>query len=55
MHSVEQFRELQREVTAWRRYLHENPELDFQVHNTARFVTENLGFLRHQSHRNGHS
>ncbi|MFK4495966.1 amidohydrolase [Bradyrhizobium japonicum] len=42
MRSVEAFRDLQREATEWRRYLHENPELDYQVHNTARFVTEKL-------------
>ncbi|PZV37027.1 M20 aminoacylase family protein [Mesorhizobium kowhaii] len=42
MHSVETFRDLQREVTEWRRYLHENPELDYREHNTARFVTEKL-------------
>ncbi|WP_027527322.1 M20 aminoacylase family protein [Bradyrhizobium sp. Ec3.3] len=42
MHNVETFRDLQREATEWRRYLHENPELDYQVHNTARFVTEKL-------------
>ncbi|ODA93228.1 amidohydrolase [Mesorhizobium sp. SEMIA 3007] len=43
MRSVEAFGgDLQREVTEWRRYLHENPELDFQEHNTARFVTEKL-------------
>lgn len=42
MHSVEDFRNLQNEVTGWRRYLHENPELDYRVHNTARFVTDKL-------------
>lgn len=42
MHSVETFRALQSEATEWRRYLHRNPELDFQVHNTARFITETL-------------
>lgn len=42
MHSVETFRNLQREATAWRRYLHENPELDYRLENTARFVTEKL-------------
>ncbi|MFB6418801.1 M20 aminoacylase family protein [Bradyrhizobium tunisiense] len=42
MHGVETFRDLQREATEWRRYLHENPELDYRVHNTARFVTEKL-------------
>ncbi|MES0099235.1 M20 aminoacylase family protein [Mesorhizobium sp. M0019] len=42
MHTVENFRDLQREATNWRRYLHANPELDFQEHNTARFVTEKL-------------
>lgn len=42
MHCVETFRDLQREATAWRRYLHENPELDYRVDETARFVTEKL-------------
>lgn len=42
MHKVDRFRNLQREATAWRRYLHENPELDYRVHNTARYVTEKL-------------
>lgn len=42
MHDIEVFRDLQGEATEWRRYLHENPELDYRVHNTARFVTEKL-------------
>ncbi|WFU31383.1 M20 family metallopeptidase [Bradyrhizobium brasilense] len=42
MHDIETFRNLQSEATAWRRYLHQNPELDYRVHNTARFVTEKL-------------
>ncbi|WP_404294979.1 M20 aminoacylase family protein (plasmid) [Microvirga sp. RSM25] len=42
MHSVEAFRDLRREATEWRRYLHEHPELDYRLHNTARFVTEKL-------------
>lgn len=42
MHSVEHFRGSQSEVTAWRRYLHENPELDYRLHNTAAFVAEKL-------------
>ncbi|MDA9536985.1 amidohydrolase [Bradyrhizobium sp. CCBAU 21362] len=42
MRNVETFRDLQREATEWRRHLHENPELGFQVDNTARFVTEKL-------------
>ncbi|MQX95016.1 amidohydrolase [Sinorhizobium medicae] len=42
MLNVEDFRKLQGEVTEWRRYLHQNPELDYRVHNTARFVTEKL-------------
>lgn len=42
MHNFESFRNLQREATEWRRYLHENPELDYRVDNTARFVTEKL-------------
>lgn len=42
MHSVDTFRDLQSEVAAWRRYLHENPELDFRLDNTSRFVAEKL-------------
>ncbi|MER9191431.1 M20 aminoacylase family protein [Mesorhizobium australicum] len=42
MHSVEAFRDLQSEAIGWRRYLHQNPELDYRLHNTARFVTEKL-------------
>lgn len=42
MRSIEKFEVLQREATEWRRYLHENPELDYRLHNTARFVTEKL-------------
>lgn len=42
MHSVETFRGLQSDATEWRRYLHENPELDYRLQNTARFVAEKL-------------
>ncbi|MER9477592.1 amidohydrolase, partial [Mesorhizobium sp. M0520] len=42
MTSVETLRDLQREATEWRRYLHENPELDYRLQNTARFVSEKL-------------
>lgn len=42
MGCVEAFRNLQSEVTEWRRYLHRNPELDYRLQNTARFVTEKL-------------
>ncbi|MGX5845184.1 M20 aminoacylase family protein [Mesorhizobium sp. ArgA1] len=42
MRDIDIFRELQSEATDWRRYLHENPELDFQEYNTARFVAEKL-------------
>ncbi|MBZ9603786.1 M20 aminoacylase family protein [Phyllobacterium chamaecytisi] len=34
--------EMQDEVSAWRRHLHENPEIMFDVHETARFVAEKL-------------
>lgn len=30
------------EVTEWRRYLHQNPELGYRLHNTAQFVTDKL-------------
>lgn len=42
MISVETFRDLQREATEWRHYLHENPELDYRLYNTAKFVVEKL-------------
>ncbi|TIL86232.1 MAG: amidohydrolase [Mesorhizobium sp.] len=42
MKSLEAFGGLQREATEWRHYLHENPELDYRLHNTAKFVTEKL-------------
>ncbi|MER9770151.1 M20 family metallopeptidase [Mesorhizobium sp. M0189] len=42
MRSVDEFKPLHGEVAEWRRYLHRNPELDYRVHNTARFVTEKL-------------
>lgn len=42
MTNIESFRDLQREVTEWRRYLHENPELDYRLENTARFVADKL-------------
>jgi amidohydrolase len=34
--------EMQDEVSAWRHHLHENPEIMFDVHETARFVAEKL-------------
>lgn len=45
MHSVETFRDLQSEAVEWRRYLHQNPELDYRLHSTARFVTEKLASM----------
>ncbi|MER8989861.1 M20 aminoacylase family protein [Mesorhizobium sp. M0843] len=42
MQSVELFREYHAEATAWRRYLHRNPELGFCLKNTAQFVAEKL-------------
>lgn len=34
--------EMHAEITGWRRHLHENPELQFDVHETAAFVVERL-------------
>ncbi|MEP1930240.1 MAG: amidohydrolase, partial [Roseibium sp.] len=34
--------EMHAEITGWRRHLHENPELQFEVHETAAFVEEKL-------------
>ena len=36
------FAELHDEITAWRRELHENPEILFETHRTAGFVAEKL-------------
>ncbi|MGX9576394.1 M20 aminoacylase family protein [Mesorhizobium sp. f-mel] len=42
MHGVEEFRDIQAVATEWRRYLHQNPELEYGLHNTSRFVAEKL-------------
>ncbi|WP_180356098.1 M20 aminoacylase family protein [Aliirhizobium smilacinae] len=34
--------EMQEQVTEWRRHLHQNPELLYDVHETSRFVAEKL-------------
>jgi len=36
------FADMHSEITGWRRHLHENPELLFDVHQTAAFVVERL-------------
>jgi amidohydrolase len=36
------FAETHAEITAWRRHLHQYPELQFDVHETAKFVEEKL-------------
>ncbi len=46
MSGTEKFRDLQTEVTEWRHYLHTHPELDYRLHNTARFVIEKLASFR---------
>ncbi|VIO70113.1 putative hydrolase YxeP [Bradyrhizobium ivorense] len=42
MNGIEAFQHLRAEATAWRRHLHENPELEYRLCNTARFVAEKL-------------
>ncbi|MDI3566672.1 M20 aminoacylase family protein [Bradyrhizobium sp. Arg816] len=42
MNGIEALQHLQAEATAWRRQLHENPELDYRLDKTARFVAEKL-------------
>ncbi|MDX8529042.1 M20 aminoacylase family protein [Mesorhizobium sp. MSK_1335] len=42
MIGFEIFRDLQREATEWRRHLHQNPELDYRLPDTAQFVAEKL-------------
>ncbi len=39
---VNRIAEFQPELTAWRRHLHERPELGFEEHETAAFVAEKL-------------
>ena len=34
--------ELQPEIAAWRRHIHQNPEILFDVHETAAFVADKL-------------
>ena len=36
------FAETHAEITAWRRHLHQHPEIEFDVHETAKFVEEKL-------------
>ncbi|MDG1167891.1 MAG: M20/M25/M40 family metallo-hydrolase, partial [Sulfitobacter sp.] len=36
------FAQTHAEITAWRRHLHEYPEIGFEVHETAKFVEEKL-------------
>ncbi|RUW30270.1 amidohydrolase, partial [Mesorhizobium sp. M1A.F.Ca.IN.020.06.1.1] len=42
MPTLSDVQNLHDEVAAWRRHLHQNPELGFDVHETARFVAEKL-------------
>ncbi|NLS74224.1 amidohydrolase [Bradyrhizobium brasilense] len=42
MATVDAFNYLKEEATEWRRYLHRNPELGYELRNTARFVAEKL-------------
>ncbi|MGX9144666.1 M20 aminoacylase family protein [Mesorhizobium sp. 128a] len=42
MHRRLEFQDLKAEATVWRRYLHQVPELDYRVHETAKFVAEKL-------------
>ena len=39
---INRIAEFQGDMTAWRRHLHANPELDFDCHQTAAFVVERL-------------
>jgi amidohydrolase len=41
----EAFTDIATEATTWRRWLHQHPELDYRVHETARFVAEKLATL----------
>jgi amidohydrolase len=39
---INRIAEYQKDMTGWRRYLHENPELGLECHETAAFVVERL-------------
>jgi len=42
MNGIDAFQHLLAEATAWRHHLHENPELEYRLYNTARFLAEKL-------------
>ncbi|WP_031248274.1 M20 aminoacylase family protein [Mesorhizobium sp. LNHC229A00] len=42
MYDLETFKPLIKEATKWRRYLHQRPELDYELHGTAAYVVEKL-------------
>ncbi|MEM7545126.1 MAG: M20 aminoacylase family protein [Pseudomonadota bacterium] len=42
MPTINRFADLHEEITAWRRDIHENPELQFDVHRTAGLVEQKL-------------
>jgi hippurate hydrolase len=42
MSIIDRIAELQPEITAWRRDLHQHPELLYDVHRTAAFVADKL-------------
>ncbi len=42
MATVNRLAEMHAEIAAWRRHLHENPELQYDVHETAKFVESKL-------------
>src|SRR5260370_15408971 len=42
MHIVNRVADLQPDIQAWRRDIHENPELLYEVHRTAAFVADRL-------------
>jgi len=42
MHDLRTFRPLVKEATKWRRYLHQHPELDYDLHSTAAYLEGTL-------------
>ncbi|MGO7960467.1 M20 aminoacylase family protein [Rhizobium leguminosarum] len=42
MQIIEQFEELRVEATSWRRHLHQHPELDYRLTETAKYVGQKL-------------
>lgn len=56
MHPIlKEAKALQEELTGWRRYLHERPEVEFDLTNTVAFVTDKLRAMGYEPQKVGKS